>query len=452
MPIDHSRLPGPYMCAMWLGTGADDTGGEESRNSASIIVPPQAEPHDECSIVPLALAGSIGHDRKLQQNPDKASHPGQNLAEDVLSDIFSWCTVTVGTNQTVALPFLHPIPFAITLTHVCAFWRRVAFNTPDLWNDFRLDYRKVNRPHVQEWLARARRFRISVCLMYGMDDYQFNNFVSSFLSIYRIKLLKLLVTCKQLPVLLSKGRNETLEHLVLTMGHKNDPDHHSKPILHPCFPFPNLRTFSFVPELHCVDWDIQWLQDLPWDHLRRLLLLGPQITPLKLKHYMKRVVALESFMVLEMGPDVNYCHPSDAIILPHLKQLRMTMYRREGIPCQLLSLLRHPNLESLSIDGNDMKWDSRVFSYLARQSNFNKLRTLKIYGTVSDDLDVTRLLESVPNVRELCLPAVDQDTLTKLENSELGSYIFDFRIRGASHGLPMTERRQRAQDEWIKKL
>ncbi|PFH46665.1 hypothetical protein AMATHDRAFT_7530 [Amanita thiersii Skay4041] len=146
------------------GASANDTGEEALRHSAASRTVPvsrrvdSAGPYDQRTIAPR----SIYHGHELQWNHNNAPH--LKLTEDVLRCIFTWCTV-----KPMSLPFLDSIPFAITLTHVCAFWRCVALDTPVLRNKFALDYEEIDIPHVQEWLSRAKRFRISVYLG-SMDD------------------------------------------------------------------------------------------------------------------------------------------------------------------------------------------------------------------------------------------------------------------------------------------
>ncbi|PFH48631.1 hypothetical protein AMATHDRAFT_64925 [Amanita thiersii Skay4041] len=75
-----------------------------------------------------------------------------------------------------------------------------------------------------------------------------------------------------------------------------------------------------------------------------------------------------------------------------------------------------------------MIWDGETFSHLARQSNFNKLQKLEFDEDIItlSNLQVDRLLDDLPNLRELSVPVgteIDRNTLMKLTDGRLGKHL-----------------------------
>ncbi|PFH48633.1 hypothetical protein AMATHDRAFT_5603 [Amanita thiersii Skay4041] len=375
-----------------LGISAGDVGESMFESRCSLITNGAAGkpmPVIEHISTPCLIRDNL----ELKRSFDNAPH--LKLTEDVLRHIFSWCT-----DSCVDL-HLREVPFSLILTHVCAFWRRVALDTPELWNYICLDYKQAENPHVQLWFSRATRFHMSVLISDTMDDHHLNLFISSFLNLYRIRYLSIVTTCQQLRTFMSTAKNEMVEELALSSLPPGSTPMGSRSC--PFFPFPNLKEIYVSSAHHCLGLD--WLQYVSWERLCSLSLRIP-IYPSELCRFLRGAVTLESLYVFQLESDAGYLVSEEVVTLPHLKDLVIEVYGRGGI------------------DGYFIWWDSKVFSHLARQSNFGQLLDLCIDGYVLENLNIAKLLEDVPQVRMLRLPKdteIADDTLTRLAKGELGS-------------------------------
>ncbi|PFH48630.1 hypothetical protein AMATHDRAFT_64924 [Amanita thiersii Skay4041] len=263
-----------------------------------------------------------------------------------------------------------------------------------------------------------------------IDDHHLNLFIPTILNSYRIGVLIVMITYEQLQTFLSGVRNEMVEHLTLYYGSWDGT--YIPEELHqvPHFPFPNLKSFYFYSDYHRLE--LEWPRYFDWNRLCHLCLVMP-IRPSKVWEILRQAMALESLKVFGLKPDVDGHHGAEAVTLPDLTSLSIQVLNY-GEPCQLLHLLRYPNLEYLRIKGPNVVWDGGIFSSLARQSNFNKLQRFVFEGTITmDNFHVDRLLNDLPNLRKLSVPdgtKISQSTLMKLTDGGLGKHLTILAVGG----------------------
>ncbi|KIY70030.1 hypothetical protein CYLTODRAFT_442250 [Cylindrobasidium torrendii FP15055 ss-10] len=103
---------------------------------------------------------------------DAVLTPIRQFPDDILSEIFEWCTHPDNSGVYELGNTLDPMAAPWTLSHVCRRWRLIALQSPRLWCNFNLDLdyttgkisRRVLRRKIKTFLARSRGCDLHVTL------------------------------------------------------------------------------------------------------------------------------------------------------------------------------------------------------------------------------------------------------------------------------------------------
>ncbi|PFH45814.1 hypothetical protein AMATHDRAFT_43939 [Amanita thiersii Skay4041] len=321
----------------------------------------------------------------------------------------------------VSLPFTQT-PFTVVLLYVCSAWRRVAFNTPDLWNWITIDPQHMEKPHVQQWLSHAKRFRLRASIStHHLRGHYLEQLIPSFINSYLFNQLAITISSRQLTFFCTNVKNETLESLSLSLWPSRCKALSLSLCFPSCFPFPNFKAFRFSDLGRSV---VQEFHRLPWDRLSKIQLMPP-ITPSVLLDYLRKTMVLKHLEVdIAAGDDSSQI--KEAIILSHLTFLKLLFHGEITNPSNFLCHLIHPQLEILIIQGKVIVWNPMTFSDLVQRPHFKNLRTLGIYGIGLDSFSILTLLKQASYLREITLPAqieLTEDMIDSLSTADLGPHL-----------------------------
>ncbi|KAK2467682.1 hypothetical protein APHAL10511_000276 [Amanita phalloides] len=356
--------------------------------------------------------------------------PITNLPLDVLQLIFNYF---VPANP-IRIPGHCTLPI-LNLTRICSYWRQLAFETPELWDNIDLDLadpfnvdhsykgflnsprkwfrcmtrrRKLVKSTVciaVEWLRRARGRPRSLILSNTNIPYEYlqiwaNAILDNIITRFPFRRLVLRLPSSHVPRLFWFP-NEAFAHLQ-SLEISVRPPHLQEgppPIFYPP---------TALPDLECLClygfWTPGCLQTgLEWNKVRYIALSSDKgLRCSTCLDILRQCSAVEHFKAVVWDDENSSTRQMDTlIILPTLITLELIFRSNHMEP--LFRTLTMPNLERCSIDHSPvfLRHLSTMFGEMARRSScMPRLRQLALYG-ISGEYHLDEVIPYVPSLVSL---------------------------------------------------
>lgn len=311
------------------------------------------------------------------------------------------------------------------MSQVCSTWRQLILETPELWSNISLDFRRCSSEEAdkkirtaREWLSRAQNRPVSFTINGAEYDV-----VKKLVEHYPCRALDLSVsywhTNAQQPQPLGNTSLAALETLDLRGS--------SLPkFLGEGFSLPVLKSLS-VNEIE----DLNVIHSVA-SQLHYLRIRCPTSRS-QVLDLMRLCVQLED-CELNIAPDAkNSKSPKSeskrrAVVIPSLRELKLTFHKGANAP-SFLQYLKFSNLSSLSLlveSGTDSSPldPPTISSLIARSDGMPRLQSLTI-GEMKEPFDLKALLLDTPSLRQLDIKqgVLDADCMDQLSRGDLGAQL-----------------------------
>jgi len=406
----------------------------------------------------------LGEPEAINNDPirlEAALFPHKLLPNEILGEIFMLLALDYGP---VELPIpKNKTPPQLVLSHVCSRWRTVALCIPQLWNNTAtcvpnsiFDDSKVldkfNRSVQlnQQWILRAGDIPVALSLQLRRSC---DSVLEGIISPIKLKKLHLGLVGYQVTDLcgLPDPALPNLEELSLTFGLYYYDCNFDKPF------FTRLRsvTFSDVDADGYLD-DFPGLLErlsLPWHQLQRfgvLFALDRRFLPIITNLLCQMLNLRQLFCNFHAYGKCQL----PTLSLSNLQNLRLMIRGHPSI--EVILSFACPALTRFVLDLRS-PWTPETFKAI-KQYNLERLQefVLIIQGDKSDALSASSILENVPMLHSLHLPAcaiMDTEAIAGLSNGTLGRYLRKLHISNVSDVteiIKMAEKRKEVVDELIK--
>ncbi|KAJ7644602.1 hypothetical protein FB45DRAFT_1021360 [Roridomyces roridus] len=338
--------------------------------------------------------------------------PIRNLPPDLLSRIFL-------LSVSDADMYSREITARLTLTRVCARWRRVAHTTPQLWAVAAPTYYSKHPTKnyftgLRSWMERSAPLPLPVSLHCPHDPVAAGLIMDTLCTeAHRWSYADL-----TLPSLLCLARIpprslEQLTGMSLVIRGEADSDDEVDPI--------EIIAFSHTPQLRDLDLNIPFPDRLPipWSQL-----LGPNLhaPPSACLNILERCPALTAVVIEMEGWETLPDLLSRAMTtIVGLTTLELDLSERTGHFIPLFACLTLPELHELELKlSEDLVWDTAELSRFLLRSP--KLYRLSIDNSKLDADDLLAVLRSSPSLAKLemysCEHCITDAVMTALRYSE----------------------------------
>lgn len=323
--------------------------------------------------------------------------PHKKLSEDILRIIFTFCSPTIVFDQNTRTPREFP---QVILTQVSSQWRRIALDTVELWNDYRLE--EVDQLSEYIFTMLLPRARNSLISLIGYFSVAYDRKLIYRLSMYRFRSLFLFLDNEQFSFLRSQFQLNDLA----TLGLVYDGKYQAPTVtlnLHPN-DFPKLKSLTLRLSISMLE---STIISFPWRQLTVLNLKDEewQAIPCGIALNILR----ECFLLQECKICVRDDAPSVPlrdVVLPHLKVLHLEIRGSENCFEHLFGAFVLPCLDTFHISGIPFCWSMPAFSRVAERSGFHQLLDLRMHG-FSGTAPLCQVLELLPGLNTLQLGMAD---------------------------------------------
>ncbi|KAH9481483.1 hypothetical protein JR316_0006010 [Psilocybe cubensis] len=333
--------------------------------------------------------------------------PIYKLPNELLITIFITCQQSLRHSSKATTT-----PFQVVISHITHRWRQVVLSTPLLWNTINFRVRPMN--HVQRHILsqlQAHLTRSDTCFLDITLDFHIVDNISAYLSLLspesarwrRLAIITRYEQIDEIRALLRDAHAPLLEHLSLSLGKPQDGTGSLSPRKQYACVLPTITPSA---------------SSLRFVRLAGLALgsLHPptsSITTLHLdgwtRHYMtydqfKSILTAATSLVNLSLNQLCIHHPRDPfeilqpVELAHLRNLRI-----RGT-CRPLSLMRMPNLHSISLQNVDT-FDSDAIP---------SVQSLHLDSCALDRIEIDHLIRSFPAIRTLSIDESLPDIYDKL--------------------------------------
>ncbi|KAF8634387.1 hypothetical protein AX17_004205 [Amanita inopinata Kibby_2008] len=383
--------------------------------------------------------------------------------EEIPADILRYTFILLANEYgRVKIPFRKcKTPPQLTVSHVCSPWRRVALDSPELWDNVRIKRFNENKIDVlQGWLSRAMQRPVSIQL--DLQAWTLDESTSFFNMVNlpsRLGKLTLGIHCQHLSTIseLLAGSLDHLEKLDLALVVNWEATLPDAPAL-----VSRAQSICFGSTRYSINRYLKNPRDqgslhksvggrpmdlerfnLPWHGLRCLGFHGIAISLPQCMSLLSQTPLLEECYFLVSPPDgdnVNVRHDNDddggsgddgesqqshagqCISLPRLQVLGLGMehYKFDVF----IGQLELPNLLKLKLI--DVAWTSRTQELLKQRFNLSRLHEIDIGGYHHIHVYVYDILVDAPLLREIKTDknvVMERQVLRGLSTGRLGRYL-----------------------------
>ncbi|KAF8636784.1 hypothetical protein AX17_003263 [Amanita inopinata Kibby_2008] len=380
---------------------------------------------------------------RISDDKDASSRRSLDVAANgkLVPDVLR-CIFLCSRESAVATIPLPKDDILLSITHVCSAWRRVALDTPELWNNvlLKVEPRKINRLRVaREWLSRADSLPRSLEIWdtdekaaydaYTMNAFATQRLITSFQ--FRRLVIRLGIAW---PLTLRDIPNESLAHLEELILVSHFEVSLGSIMFSPSARFPSLTRLEISG---CFDiLNLGFL--VPWHQLRHIS-LRTLTAPSDCLEALREGISLETCQIHVAAHNrYSYEHNDMPQNIPLLNLRFLALKFDDYADVQrFMRQLRVtlPNLSTLDIctgRHSRLLLDSSAMVQPLQHFEARKLQTLRM-ELIEANLDVGGLLQCVPSISSLKLLGgsfLDDDGLDGLGTGKLGPRLQDIYLRG----------------------
>ncbi|KAF8632387.1 hypothetical protein AX15_001896 [Amanita polypyramis BW_CC] len=358
--------------------------------------------------------------------------PHKKLSEDVLRYIF-----TLSCDIETCFP-LHRNNVQLALCAVCSVWRRIALDTPRLWNEVIImlladnpSSRAALITTVQSWLTRAGNMPKSLSVKWHSGEENIVLFAHLF-SAHPYRKIHLSMNSKQsLQWIIAGLPNDTLLHLEdLELQHWSyRSDDESLPVL--CdspIRLPNLTSLRIAN----VYWNPQFHKtaNIPWHSLHRLDIRFAMPASFCFEILRESSSLSHCNLAVEAEPTFVTSHPSfaESPLISNVQYLTLG-FENEIAAEPFIRLLVLPAIVELHLMMSDLRTTlgctTSDLSNMARRSQMKVIRVFSVWNC-RGPLDIAVVLQDMPSLEGLKIygkAMLDDQALEDLGAGRLGRHL-----------------------------